>query len=72
MPSRSTSGRRISEAVPFWNAEPGHRDYLQPDPNGYTFHFPGRAGSCHTAKLPPNRGDQKPERPRAADTSCIG
>jgi peptide-methionine (S)-S-oxide reductase len=30
----------ISEAVPFWEAEPEHQDYLQKYPNGYTCHFP--------------------------------
>src|SRR3954466_137764 len=30
----------ISEAVPFWEAEPEHEDYLQHYPNGYTCHFP--------------------------------
>ena len=30
----------ISEAVPFWEAEPEHQDYLQHYPNGYTCHFP--------------------------------
>ena len=30
----------ISEAVPFWEAEPEHQDYLQRYPNGYTCHFP--------------------------------
>ena len=30
----------ISEAVPFWEAEPEHQDYLQRIPNGYTCHFP--------------------------------
>jgi peptide-methionine (S)-S-oxide reductase len=40
----------ISEAVPFWEAEPEHQDYLQryPEhqdylqryPGGYTCHFP--------------------------------
>ena len=29
----------ISEAVPFWEAEPEHQDYLQRIPNGYTCHF---------------------------------
>ena len=33
----------LSEAVPFWEAEPEHQDYLQRIPNGYTCHFP-RAG----------------------------
>ena len=33
----------LSEAVPFWEAEPEHQDYLQKYPNGYTCHFP-RAG----------------------------
>ena len=30
----------VSEAVPFWEAEPEHQDYLQRIPNGYTCHFP--------------------------------
>jgi peptide-methionine (S)-S-oxide reductase len=30
----------ISEAVPFWEAEPEHQDYLQRYPSGYTCHFP--------------------------------
>jgi peptide-methionine (S)-S-oxide reductase len=30
----------ISEAVPFWEAEAEHQDYLQRIPNGYTCHFP--------------------------------
>ena len=30
----------ISEAVPFWEAEPEHQDYLQRIPNGYNCHFP--------------------------------
>jgi peptide-methionine (S)-S-oxide reductase len=30
----------ISEAVPFWEAEPEHQDYLRRIPNGYTCHFP--------------------------------
>jgi peptide-methionine (S)-S-oxide reductase len=30
----------ISEAGPFWEAEPEHQDYLQRNPNGYTCHFP--------------------------------
>jgi peptide-methionine (S)-S-oxide reductase len=30
----------ISEAGPFWEAEPEHQDYLQHYPNGYTCHFP--------------------------------
>ena len=33
----------LSEAVPFWEAEPEHQAYLQRTPNGYTCHFP-RAG----------------------------
>ena len=31
---------KISEAVPFWEAEAAHQDYLQRYPNGYTCHFP--------------------------------
>jgi peptide-methionine (S)-S-oxide reductase len=30
----------ISEAVPFWEAEAEHQDYLQKIPDGYTCHFP--------------------------------
>ena len=30
----------LSEAVPFWEAEPEHQDYLQQYPNGYTCHYP--------------------------------
>ena len=30
----------INEAVPFWEAEPEHQDYLQRIPNGYTCHYP--------------------------------
>ena len=30
----------VSEAVPFWEAEPEHQDYLQRIPNGYNCHFP--------------------------------
>jgi len=30
----------VSEAVPFWEAEPEHQDYLQRFPTGYTCHFP--------------------------------
>ena len=30
----------VSEAVPFWEAEVEHQDYLQRYPNGYTCHFP--------------------------------
>jgi hypothetical protein len=30
----------ISDAVPFWEAEAEHQDYLQRYPNGYTCHFP--------------------------------
>ena len=33
----------IEPSGPFWEAEPGHQDYLQRYPNGYTCHFP-RAG----------------------------
>jgi peptide-methionine (S)-S-oxide reductase len=29
----------LSEAGPFWEAEPEHQDYLQKYPNGYTCHF---------------------------------
>jgi peptide-methionine (S)-S-oxide reductase len=29
----------ISEAVPFWEAEPEHQDYLQRYPHGYNCHF---------------------------------
>ena len=30
---------KVSEAVPFWEAEAEHQDYLQRYPNGYTCHF---------------------------------
>ena len=30
----------VSEAAPFWEAEPEHQDYLQRYPDGYTCHFP--------------------------------
>ena len=30
----------VSEAVPFWEAEAEHQDYLQRYPSGYTCHFP--------------------------------
>jgi peptide-methionine (S)-S-oxide reductase len=36
-------GRVVTEvtpAVPFWEAEPEHQDYLQRYPYGYTCHFP--------------------------------
>jgi len=36
-PARSSP--RVSEAGPFWEAEPEHQDYLQRIPNGYTCHF---------------------------------
>jgi peptide-methionine (S)-S-oxide reductase len=29
----------ISQAGPFWEAEPEHQDYLERLPNGYTCHF---------------------------------
>ena len=29
----------VSEAGPFWEAEPEHQDYLERYPNGYTCHF---------------------------------
>ena len=29
----------VSEAGPFWEAEPEHQDYLQKNPGGYTCHF---------------------------------
>jgi peptide-methionine (S)-S-oxide reductase len=29
----------VSEAGPFWEAEPEHQDYLQKYPDGYTCHF---------------------------------
>jgi peptide-methionine (S)-S-oxide reductase len=48
-------GRAVTEVVPareFWEAEPGHQDYLVRIPEGYTCHFirpgwrlPRRAGS---------------------------
>ena len=30
----------VSEAVPFWEAEPEHQDYLQRYPGGYSCHYP--------------------------------
>ena len=30
----------VTEAGPFWEAEPEHQDYLEHYPNGYTCHFP--------------------------------
>ena len=30
---------KVSEAGPFWEAEPEHQDYLERYPNGYTCHF---------------------------------
>ena len=30
----------VTEAGPFWKAEPEHQDYLKRYPNGYTCHFP--------------------------------
>ncbi|MGW3497385.1 peptide-methionine (S)-S-oxide reductase MsrA [Streptomyces sp. NPDC001020] len=30
----------VTQAGPFWEAEPEHQDYLQRYPNGYTCHFP--------------------------------
>ena len=42
-----TSGRwpgkvatEVTQAGPFWEAEPEHQDYLERYPNGYTCHFP--------------------------------
>jgi peptide-methionine (S)-S-oxide reductase len=29
----------VSQAGPFWEAEPEHQDYLERYPNGYTCHF---------------------------------
>ena len=29
----------VTPAGPFWEAEPGHQDYLERYPNGYTCHF---------------------------------
>jgi peptide-methionine (S)-S-oxide reductase len=46
---------KVSEAGPFWEAEPEHQDYLQKYPNGYTCHFvrpdwklPRREGAATT------------------------
>ncbi len=36
-------GKFVTQVVPakdFWLAEPGHQDYLERVPNGYTCHFP--------------------------------
>ena len=41
----------LSEAGPFWEAEPEHQDYLERYPVGYTCHFP-RPGW----KLPRSKG----------------
>ena len=30
----------VTQAAPFWEAEPEHQDYLERIPNGYTCHFP--------------------------------
>jgi peptide-methionine (S)-S-oxide reductase len=30
----------VTQAGPFWEAEPEHQDYLQRIPWGYTCHFP--------------------------------
>jgi peptide-methionine (S)-S-oxide reductase len=30
----------VTEAGPFWEAEPEHQDYLEHYPNGYTCHYP--------------------------------
>ena len=35
-------GKAVTELAPagdFWEAEPGHQDYLERNPNGYTCHF---------------------------------
>ncbi len=29
----------VTQARPFWEAEPDHQDYLERNPNGYTCHF---------------------------------
>ena len=42
----------VAPAGPFWEAEPEHQDYLEHYPNGYTCHFPARAGCCPTARTP--------------------
>lgn len=39
----------VSPAREFWEAEPEHQDYLEALPDGYTCHFPVRAGSCPSA-----------------------
>ena len=44
----------ISEAVPFWEAEPEHQDYLQRYPNGYTCHFPRPGWKLPTARPRPD------------------
>ena len=40
----------LAPAGPFWEAEPEHQDYLVKHPNGYTCHYPVRAGSCRDAR----------------------
>ena len=42
----------VSEAGPFWEAEPEHQDYLQRNPNGYRATSCGLTGSCRTARRP--------------------
>ena len=44
----------ISEAVPFWEAEAEHQDYLQRYPNGYTCHFPRPGWRLPHRQTPPN------------------
>ena len=43
----------LSEAVPFWEAEPEHQDYLQRIRTATPATSRGRAGSCRTARRPP-------------------
>ena len=45
----------VSEAVPFWEAEPEHQDYLQRTRTATPATSRGRAGSCPTARPPPER-----------------
>src|SRR3954469_16212709 len=46
----------VSEAVPFWEAEPEHQDYLQRYRTATPATSRARAGSCRTAKPSANQG----------------
>ena len=43
----------VSEAGPFWEAEPEHQDYLQRIPTATRATSCGLTGSCRTARRPP-------------------